>query len=318
MKQHTLAVCGATATGKTSLSLALAERLGGEIISSDSMQLYRGMDIGTAKPTADELLRTPHHLIDVLDADEKCSVADYSSMAKAEEEDILSRGKTPIYCGGTGLYLDAVMYENKFSESADADAEREATARAEAYLRENGTAALHKRLAEIDPASAESIHPNNSRRVIRALVIYETTGKTKTEWDAGSRGKVRDDVTVIGLRFADRELHRHAIGERCEKMLADGLVGETERLYRAGALREGTTASQAIGYKELLPYLRGEESLHDAKMRLFYATCRYAKRQATWFYPKEYITWLEVDGLYLEKETKEDLLRRAIEITDKK
>lgn len=318
MRKTTVAVCGATATGKTSLALMLAERNGGEIISSDSMQLYRGMDIGTAKPTKDELLRVPHHLIDVLDPDESCSVADYAERAKRAEADILLRGKIPVYCGGTGLYLDAVVYENKFSTSVDPDAEREAAARAEAYLAENGADALHRYLAELDPSAAASIHPNNVRRVIRAVVICETTGKTKTEWDAASRGEIRSDVTVIGLRFRDRELHRRAIGERCRAMFDAGLVHETERLLAEGALDPGKTAAQAIGYKEILPYLRGEETLHDAEMRLFYATCRYAKRQATWFYAKDYVKWIEVDGLYLGHETKEDIYSRAVSLINEK
>lgn len=318
MKKITVAVCGATATGKTSLALMLAERNGGEIISSDSMQLYRGMDVGTAKPTRDELLRVPHHMIDVLDPDESCSVADYAAHALSIEADVRARDRTPVYCGGTGLYLDAVMYKNKFSQSADPEAERSAAAEAEAYLSENGADALHALLHAVDPDAADAIHPNNVRRVIRALVIYETTGKTKTEWDAASRGELRDDVAVIGLRFRDRELHRRAIGERCRAMIADGLVEETERLYAAGALDPGKTAAQAIGYKEILPYLRGEESLADAEMRLYYATCRYAKRQATWFYAKDYVSWIEVDGLCLGLESKEEIYSRALAVINEK
>ncbi len=318
MNKNTLAICGATATGKTALALALAETLGGEIISSDSMQLYRGMDIGTAKPTAEELCRVRHHLTDVLSPDESCSVADYAVMARKAEADILSRGKMPIYCGGTGLYLDAVMYENKFSPTLDEAAEREAHKRAEAYLSEHGAEALHARLRLLDPSAADAIHPNNTRRVIRATVIREVTGKTKTEWDAESRTEARRDVAVVGLRFSDRELHRRAIAERCKKMLADGLLDETERLLREGALDAGKTAAQAIGYKELLPYLRGEETLTEAENRLYYATCRYAKRQATWFYQKDYISWLEVDALYLGDETKEAFFARAKELLEEK
>lgn len=314
----TVAVCGATATGKTSLALMLAERENGEIISSDSMQLYRGMDIGTAKPTTDELLRVPHHMIDVLDPDEHCSVADYAERAEHAEADIRRRGKLPVYCGGTGLYLDAVMYKNKFSASVDPMLERDATVRAETYLAENGAEALHLLLAKLDPEAAQSIHPNNTRRVIRAIVICETTGKTKTEWDAESRGEARDDIIVLGMRFADRELHRRAIEKRCDEMIKSGLAEETARLYENGALDEGKTAAQAIGYKELLPYIKGEETLTDAKMRLYYATCRYAKRQATWFYRKSYVNWLEVDDLYLEKETKDELYRRAVKLIDEK
>lgn len=308
-----IAICGATATGKSSLALRLADELSGEIVSSDSMQIYRGMDIGTAKPTREELLSVPHHMIDILEPNAPYSVADYARDANAAIADILSFGRVPIICGGTGLYLDALVYDNKYS---DADDEASEALRAELteWAELNGADALYRRLADVDPESAAATHPNNVRRVVRALTIYYSTGKTKTEWDAASRGKRREDITVIGLRFADRERHRAVIADRCRKMIESGLVGETAMLYAAGALEEGTTAAQAIGYKEILPYIRGEEPLAASEERLFYATCRYAKRQATWFYRKDYIRWLNVDGLVLGTKTVDGLTADAMKL----
>lgn len=317
MKKTPIAICGATATGKTGLSLMLAEKLPGEIVSSDSMQLYRGMDIGTAKPTKEEMKKIPHHMIDILDPDTSFSAAEYRNGAEKAIEDISSRGKTPIICGGTGLYLDAIVYENKYSDDGGND-EKNAAIRSELekFYDENGADALWERLREVDPESADAIHKNNVRRVIRALQIFISTGKTKTEWDRISRTEKKKEITVIGLRFKDRELHRRVIAERCHLMLDGGLIEETERLYEAGSLREGTTAYQAIGYKEILPYIKGEISLEEAEKSLFYATCRYAKRQATWFYAKDYINWLEVDELLLGGETKAEFYERAVKLID--
>lgn len=309
-----IAVCGATATGKSRLAVLLAQRLSGEIVSSDSMQIYRGMDIGTAKPTEEEMAAVPHHMIDTVEPNTPYSVADYAADARAAIADIRSRGRTPIVCGGTGLYLDALVYDNKYSADTDTALTDSVRGRLTAFAEKHGASALHDRLRDVDPTSAESIHPNNVRRVLRALTIYETTGKTKTEWDAVSRGGMNSDFTVIGLRFFDRERHRAVIEKRCRKMIESGLVEETERLYKSGALEPGTTAAQAIGYKEILPYLFGEESLSASEERLFYATCRYAKRQATWFYAKDYIRWLDVDGLVLGTETEDELLARALRL----
>lgn len=307
-----IAICGATATGKTSLAVEAAKRLGGEIVSCDSMQLYRGMDIGTAKPTESERAGVPHHLIDILDPFETYSCARYKIDAEAAISDIKSRGCVPVLCGGTGLYLDALMYDNKYSdEGEDDNGIRDELA---AFAKENGAHALHDMLAEIDPDAAASIHENNVRRVARAIEIYQRTGRRKSEWDAESRDSARDDITVIGLRFGDRALHREAIERRCREMFSSGLADEARRLYDMGALDAGCAAAQAIGYKELLPYLRGEETEEAAVMRLYYATCRYAKRQATWFYKKDYIRWLDVDGVYLKNESADELISRALAI----
>lgn len=307
-----VAICGATATGKTSLSIGLAETLSGEIIGCDSMQIYRGMDIGTAKPTAAERAAVPHHMIDIIEPTETFSVRQYKDGAEAAIDDIVSRGRVPIFCGGTGLYLDAVVYDNTYSDEDGDD-----TLRAELmlYAEEHGIGALHDRLAEIDPEAAAATHPNNVRRVIRAIEIYEKTGRRKSEWDAMSRLGERRGIRVIGLRFADRELHREAIGRRCREMIESGLPDEARVLYESGALEPGMPAAQAIGYKEFLPYLRGEETLTEAEMRLFYATCRYAKRQATWFNKKDYISWLEVDRVYKGEESFGSLFERVLALS---
>ena len=304
-----IAICGGTATGKTPLALRVAELTDGEIVGCDSMQVYRGMDIGTAKPTPEEMARVPHHLIGVADPGDDFSVADYQALAKSAIADIVSRGKLPVICGGTGLYLDSIIYDNKYS--GDGDDGGEIRASLEKYADENGNDALFSRLAQIDPEAAESIHPNNRRRVARAIEIYMKTGRTKTEWDRESR-TASADAAVIGLRFRDRELHRRAIRQRCEAMIESGLVAEAARLYGSGALDAGKPASQAIGYKELLPYLRGEEPLSAAIDRLYYGTCRYSKRQTTWFSKKDYVRWLDVDRVYLGDESVDALAARAL------
>ncbi len=309
-----ISICGATATGKTALALALADEYGGEIISCDSMQIYRGMDVGTAKPTEAERERVPHHMIDIREPTEPYSVSDYKADAEAAEADIIARGRVPIYCGGTGLYLDAVVYDNKYSDGGGNDELRGELLR---FAEAQGADALYGRLLEIDPEAAASIHKNNIRRVARAIEIYETTGKRKSEWDAESRTGGRRTMTVIGLRFLDREIHREAIRRRCREMMRGGLPEEAARLYGSGALADGMPASRAIAYKELLPYLSGLETEAEAEDRLFFATCRYAKRQATWFYKKDYISWLDVDGVWLGKEAPGSLLCRAKEIIER-
>jgi tRNA dimethylallyltransferase len=291
-----LAVVGPTASGKSALALALAHRLGGEIVSCDSMQVYREMDIGTAKPTDAERAAIPHHLIDVADPREAFSCADYVAMASEAVEAIAGRGALPILCGGTGLYLDAFLRGGLSAETRVDPAVRE---RLLAEARECGNAALHARLAAVDPESAAATHENNVKRVIRALEIYESTGMTKTEADRLSRQwESPYDAVVIGLRYPDRSLLYDRIHARVDQMLEAGLLDETRALLGAGVFAENHTAAQAIGYKEILPYLRGEESLESAKERLVIATRHYAKRQLTWFGAKDYVyrIHMERDG----------------------
>ena len=286
-----LAVVGSTASGKSALALALAERLNGEIISCDSMQIYRRMDIGTAKPTPEETARVRHHLIDCVDPAHTYSCAEYVEDAKAAVADVISRGKLPIFCGGTGLYLDCFLRGGNFEETESDPALRESLF---AYASTHGNEALHARLTAVDPESAAAIHPNNVKRVVRALEIFESTGMTKTEADRRSRAVESPyDATVIGLRYEDREILYDRIDRRVDQMLEMGLLAETESLMKDGVFEINATAAQAIGYKELLGYLRGENSLDTAVEDLKRATRRYAKRQITWFGAKDYVEWVD-------------------------
>ncbi len=287
-----LAVVGPTASGKSALALALAKNLGGEIVSCDSMQIYRRMDIGTAKPTKREMASVPHWLIDIIEPDVPFSCADYVTEAQKTVADIVSRGALPIFCGGTGLYLDSFLRGGGFEETATDPHLRQSLFD---YAAEHGNHALHERLAEVDPESAAAIHENNVKRVVRALEIYQTTGMTKTEADRRSRMLPSlYDATVIGLRYADRELLYRRIDRRVDEMLEAGLLDETRRLRDEGVFSRNTTAAQAIGYKELLGYLDGACGLEEAVENLKRATRRYAKRQLTWFGAKEYVKWIDV------------------------
>ena len=291
-KKKILAVVGPTASGKSALALALAKKLGGEIVSCDSMQIYRGMDIGTAKPTPREMESVPHWLIDIIESDAPFSCADYVTEAQKAVADIVSRGALPIFCGGTGLYLDSFLRGGGFEETATDPLLRQSLFD---YAAAYGNHALHERLATVDPESAAAIHENNVKRVVRALEIYETTGMTKTEADRRSRMQPSlYDATVIGLRYADRELLYRRIDRRVDEMLEAGLLEETRRLRDAGVFSRNNTAAQAIGYKELLGYLDGERGLDEAVEELKRATRRYAKRQMTWFGAKDYVKWIDV------------------------
>lgn len=276
-----ICIVGPTAVGKTALALSLAKLLNGEIISCDSMQVYKGMDIGTAKPKREELEAVKHHLIDIIEPSECFSCADYATLAREAIHDIQKRGKTPIFCGGTGLYLDSVFSVPSFEETErDEDYRRELNELA----KEKGAEALHKMLEEIDMESALATHKNNVKRVIRALEIYKCTGVTKSEWDKRSRLAVPPyESTVFFLTMENRELLYKKIEERVDIMLSEGLLEEARALYESNMLLPEYTASGAIGYKELLPYIKGECSLDDAVSQLKLATRHYAKRQLTWF-----------------------------------
>ena len=288
------AVVGATASGKSDYAVALAERLGGEIISCDSMQVYRGMNIGTAKPTAEEMRGIPHHLIDVAEPDEPFSVADYVSAAETAVREITARGKLPIFCGGTGLYLDRFLFGGL---AAETDSDPDLKDALMELAKKHGNVFLHTKLCEVDPESAKMVHPNNVRRVVRALEIYERTGIPKSEWDRRTREVESPyNATVIGIDRPREELYRR-IDARVENMLAEGLVEETRALARRGVFDRNRTAAQAIGYKEILPYLRGECSLAEAAETLKTATRHYAKRQLTWFCAKPYVHWFPADRL---------------------
>ena len=306
-KTKVIAVVGPTAGGKSALALELAKRLDGEIISCDSMQIYKRMDIGTAKPTVAEMAEVKHHLIDILEPDEGFSCAEYVELATAAVADCTARGKLPIICGGTGLYLDALLRKNDFEPDTSDEAVRRELE--EIYERE-GSDALWNMLYSIDPASAAATHKNNVKRVIRAIEIYRVSGIIKTELDRRSKeGGDRYDACIMGLKYEDRSILYDRIEKRVDIMLRDGLAEETRRLADEGVFEKNATAAQAIGYKELFGFLRGEETLNEASDRLKTATRRYAKRQMTWFMAKDYVQWIEADG-----KTFEDIVNNALEL----
>lgn len=292
MIRPALAVVGPTASGKSALALALAERFGGEIVSCDSMQVYRGMDIGTAKPTAGERGRVPHHLIDILDPDEPFSAADYGEEAASVAEAVLSRGRLPIFCGGTGLYLSAAL-TGRHADAPPSDP----TLRAELSERggtEEGRRELYGELSRVDPASAAATHPNNLRRVVRALEIYRLTGKPKSVFDRESRERdARFDCLSIGLDFPDRRELYARIDRRVDRMMEEGLFTEAKTLWERGYLAPGTTAGQAIGYRQFLSCFTGDSTPEEAAEEIKLATRRYAKRQLTWFRAQPGIVWLD-------------------------
>ena len=285
-KIKVIAVTGPTASGKSALALKLAEALDGEIVSLDSMQIYRGMDIGTAKPTEAERSAVAHHMIDILDPDERFSAAEYAILAEKAIEDIASRGKMPILCGGTGLYLEALRTA-RHGESMPTDEVFRAEMRA--LAEREGNDVLHARLCEIDPESADAIHKNNVTRVIRALEIYHLTGKPKSLFDKEApKENPRLSILNLTLFYRSRELLYSRIDARVEQMMREGLLGETKRLLDAGALKQGSTAAAAIGYKECLGAIRKEMTEREAAEALCLATRHYAKRQITWFSAKEH------------------------------
>lgn len=288
-----IAVTGPTASGKTALAIELAKRCNGEIISCDSMQIYRGMDIGTAKPTKEELDAVPHHLIDILPPDAPYSCSDYVKDAEKAICDITNRGKTPILCGGTGLYLDRLLKGGNDDEAACDDSLR---AELKVFHEANGTDALYERLISLDPEAAASIHKNNVKRVMRAIEICLVTGQKKSEIDKkNSQITEKYDHRVITLCFNDRDLLYNRIDRRVDVMIEHGLIEETQRLLNDGVFERSITAAQAIGYKELFPFLRGEASLESCVDELKRASRRYAKRQITWFSGKEYANKVFVD-----------------------
>ncbi len=303
-----IAVVGPTAGGKTALALSLAKRLNGEIIACDSMQIYRDMDIGTAKPTAAERAAAPHHLFDFADPMVPFSAADYAPLAMQAVTDISARGALPIFCGGTGLYLDAVRTLRHAGEAPPPDPALRETLQQRARTDE-GRVALWEQLRSIDPAAAEATHPNNVRRVVRALEIYLTTGKTKTEIDARAGLKNPDlEILIFGLFYENRELLNARIHARVDAMLRDGLAEETRRLSDHGVFLANATAAQAIGYKELLPAIAKDISFEEATEQLKTATRRYAKRQMTYF--------RRMEGLIPVSADRDGAVRSPAELTD--
>ena len=287
MGERVIVVVGPTAAGKSGLAVNLAQALDGEVINADSMQLYRGMDIGTAKLTLAERHGVPHHLLDVWDVRQPANVADYQRLARAAIADITARGKRPILAGGSGLYVRAALDDLTFP-GTDPDVR----ARLEAELDDLGPVALHARLAAADPAAAAAILPSNGRRIVRALEVIELTGRpfTATLPDYGAS----IPALQLGLRPAREELDRR-IETRVDQMWAAGFEAEVRQLAQAG-LGQGRTASRALGYQQLLRYLAGEWTLDQARTETVRATRRFARRQESWFRRDPRITWLDASG----------------------
>ena len=303
-----IAVIGPTASGKTGLAVEIAKKFGGEVVSADSMQIYSELTVGTAKPTEKEMEGVPHHLIGHKSIDEEYSVVDYVEEAKNAIADIFSRGKLPVLCGGTGLYVDSLLSNTEFSEiKSDPDVRKKLYDFAE----ENGNEALFEKLKEIDPETAAKTHANNLIRVVRAMEVYEVTGKTMSEHQKDSHPIPSIyDVCYIGTNFADRDKLYARIEQRIDEMLEEGVEEEARFLFE----HNGTcTAAQAIGYKEFYPYFRGEMSREDAISVLKKETRHYAKRQITWFRRNDKINWLFRD----EFSEKKDLSEAAFEIIER-
>lgn len=290
-----LAITGPTASGKTALSIAAAKALGCEIISLDSMQIYKYMDIGTAKATREERDAVPHHMIDFLEPGESFSAKAYRDMAMECAKDIAGRGKIPLFVGGTGLYLSTLMRPD-CEEPPESNPEYRRKIE-ESLTDEDSKIALHERLRQIDPYSAESVHYNNTRRVIRALEIYDATGKTKTYFDELTKRKNEElEIIHVTLDFHERENLYRRVDARVDVMISEGLLGEVERLIEKGYLTPDTTASQAIGYKELYDVVSKKKSLSVAIDEIKQFSRNYAKRQLTWFRHTEGATFLFVDN----------------------
>lgn len=287
-------IAGPTASGKTALAVKIAKAYGGEVISADSMQIYKGMDIGTAKPDAAEMDGVRHHMIDVCDPAEPFSVARYVEMATPIVLSLLEKARLPVVAGGTGLYIDALIKGEVFAAPPhDYSYRRELEALAE----REGNEALFALLQECDAKSAQRLHPNDVKRVIRALEVYHTTGKTISEHNAETKkAPPRFRAVIIGLNFKDRQTLYRRIGERVDAMLAAGLEQEVSRLLSSGVPQKATSM-QAIGYKEMAAYIAGGESLDEAVFNIKRETRRYAKRQITWFKSIEGMNWIYADGL---------------------
>lgn len=281
-KIKVIAVVGPTASGKTSLAVHIAKAVGGEVVSADSMQIYKGMDIATAKPTAEEQEGVKHHLIDFVDPCESYSVAQYTEDAKNCIADIVSRGKVPIVAGGTGLYIDSLLDGIDFGFVPDNTEMRE---KLKKRLDDEGAAKLLSELRSIDPETAEKLHENNTGRIIRALEVYYLTGETISQQKIKSRqnGSIYDTLFIY-IDFSDRQKLYDRIDRRVDIMLRSGLLDEAKKYISLG---EETTAKQAIGYKELKPYFEGKCSLCEAADNLKKETRHYAKRQITWFKRRE-------------------------------
>lgn len=304
-KEKIIVLIGPTAVGKTNLSIELAKRFNGEIISGDSMQIYKGMDIGTAKITEEEMEGIPHHLIDIVNPDEAFSVAEFQTLVRSKIKEIKSRGKLPFIVGGTGLYIQSVLYDYQFQEApTDLDYRKSL----EALADQKGTYEVHNMLEQVDPATAATIHHHNVRRVIRALEVYHVTGKPVSELQENQSPEMLYDAAIIGLTM-DRELLYERINSRVDKMMAEGLLAEVKHFYDAG-LKE-CQSIQAIGYKEIYKYLDDRSTLDEAIAELKQNSRRYAKRQLTWFRNKMSVKWFDMTDSVITN----DISKKIMEIS---
>lgn len=289
MPPKILVICGPTASGKTALAVELALRHHGEVVSADSMQIYRRMDIGTAKPTQAEMRGVPHHMLDVADPEEDFSVARYVDMAAKCVADILSRGKLPILAGGTGLYIDSLLSGRTF---APFQPDSPLRGQLEEQLRREGGAAMLARLAQVDPDSAARLHPNDEKRIVRALEVYQSTGKTITQHNLETRAiPPRYDALTLALAFEQREDMWSRIDRRVDQMMDQGLVDEVQGLLDSGVPAK-CTAMQAIGYKEMAAALLSGGDVRAAAEEIQLRSRQYAKRQLTWFKRNKAARWL--------------------------
>ncbi len=290
-KLPVIAVVGPAASGKTALAIELAEKFGGEVISADSMQIYKGLDIATAKPTNAEMKGIKHHLISVIEPGTAFSLANYLELARAAVNDVHGRGKMPIICGGTGLYVSSLLDNIKLDETEnDGSVRRRLTEEKERF----GNNEMLARLEKIDPETAKTLHPNNINRIIRALEVYEVTGKTFSQLKEESRREETPYNSVkIGLDFRDRQVLYDRINRRVDIMTENGMIEEARAVFEARERQN--TSLFAIGYKELIPYFEGKADLVECTDKIKQESRRYAKRQLTWFRRDKEINWIYGD-----------------------
>lgn len=286
-KPKVIVICGPTASGKTALSIELAKKINGEIVSADSMQIYKDMDVGTAKTTPEEMQGIKHYLQDFVEPDKRYSVADYKVDAEKAIEEILSKGKTPIVVGGTGLYVDSLIYGIEYQEIRFDEKYRKEL---EDIALKDGLETLYKKAQEIDPEAMKKISCNDKKRIMRVLEIYKTTGKTKTEQEIESRKKeVKYDYKVFAIDWEREKLYER-INKRVDIMIENGLIEEVENLLKK--YKEFPTAMQGLGYKEVVEYLNGYLTKEEMIDKIKQETRRYAKRQITWFRKNKQTIWI--------------------------
>ena len=298
MKQPLIILTGPTASGKTALSVELAKRIGGEIISADSMQVYRYMDVGSAKVTVEEMDGVPHHLIDVLDPQDSFNVVTFQELAKEAMKKIYANGHIPIVAGGTGFYIQALLYDIDFTDN---DGDMEYRHQLEELAKEQGAEVLHSMLKEVDPPSAEAIHANNLKRVIRALEFYKKTGQRISDHNEEERQKESPYNFAYYVLNMDRATLYDRIDLRVDKMIEAGLEEEVKQLKAMGCTRD-MVSMQGLGYKEILDYLNGELSLEEAVYILKRDTRHFAKRQLTWFKREKDVTWVTQENFGFDRE----------------